>query len=166
MKQTPDPQKLSLKLFPDCKRMFGDAGQLGGCHAWHYAGNAVSYIPSAHVFVAGCPCADASRRNMHSARAANRGCIANGDLRTGNSFRGLLGFVKVNSPGEMLHLMLENVLALATPAHRMLNRNLDHACDLLNGIGWQVVVFKLCPSLVGVPQHRDSLWFSGFPGSS
>lgn len=163
-------QQYILHMFPEIEALFSDVVSMVHAQAYDVKTQKLRPTPTAFHCAGGFPCQDASQLNSSSRSAANKTCVAGGDLRTGSVLRAIGEFVAQRP--EVLSLCLENVAALAWPLMDPKTQvplgpsNLDCACFLLDRTARMFCSpFLLDPRLFGVPQMRLRLWVACIPRS-
>eukprot|EP00959_Pyramimonas_sp_CCMP1952_P297884 6231339-Pyramimonas_sp.AAC.1 len=117
----------------------------------------------------GWPCTDASPSNIDASSERNRLCVAEGTLRTGSVFAGIVNWsAKSAEQGHLDFTLGENAPASASPLRQDGEvsgpGNLSAACAIFSQRADMVTfAFSLNPQLFGCPQSRDRLWFPSFP---
>lgn len=164
----PCKRKFIKTMFPDLPNLFCDVSSLHEGRSMNMMTTPPRMAPVGEVdiFSAGFPCTDASNLNSCSSSSNNRGCIADGSLRTGAVFRNILKLLQSKRQTKLL--LLENVAGLAKRPMRdgaaIGPSNLAAVMYLAEvEAGFHLKVFQLTPTDFGVPQARTRLWFIGVP---
>ena len=149
-------QRFLATVFPDVKvPLFSNALHLDQTMATDAKSMGMAVVPDCGALVAGFPCTDVSRLNPH--KGSNRSTIADASLKTGSVFGALLAYIRCH--GKSLRWCLfENVVGLADKGKEEVS-NADVCVKMLEELGFQTVVFKLCPTQMQWPVARPRLWF-------
>ncbi len=140
------PDLTPKSLFVDVRDMvFGSAATVAGSH---------EAVPSCEVLFAGFPCTDVSALNSN--KQEHRSIIASAGRSTGSCFEAIIGHVQRHRHVAMV--ILENVLGLAQPPP-LESTNYAACVRRLRSEGFLVTAWTLCPTLFGVPQQRNRIWF-------
>ena len=130
--------------------------------------------PSSSVFAAGFPCQDCSALNPNASSDQNRSCIAQGSLRTGSVFHGIVTYLegRMRSGDDPDIVLLENVASFKNrpnPRGKAAPRppsNLQWAAHFLKDRCGRVLhAWQLSPDLFGVPQMRNRIWMTAVRAS-
>ena len=158
-----DPKKRGFihAVHKDCQALFGDVVDLSEKQAWCFLEGKAKEVPEVKSMAAGFPCQDISPLNPHSRSDTNRNCVANGTLRTGSVFGGIVGYLKKRRAPLQVCLM-ENVASLAHQPKGGGPSNLDVVGSMLSELGLHLHVWQLSPRLFGVPQSRSRVWMTVF----
>lgn len=163
---SPAKQAMLRMLFPAMGRLFRDARDLGGEQAPDVIPSSSQPVEPADCIVAGFPCTDASRFNNAAASTQNLTCVLSGRLRTGGVYYALTGFIRRHA-ARLRFALFENVSTLAVPPHADGRpsgpSNLEACIGLLQLRGLHAKPFRLCPTLLGVPQQRARLYCPAVP---
>ena len=131
--------------------------------------------PSSSVFAAGFPCQDCSALNPNASSDQNRSCIAQGSLRTGSVFHGIVTYLegRMRSGDDPDVVLLENVASFKNrpnPRGKAAPRppsKLQWAAHFLKDRCGRVLhaCRQLSPDLFGVPQMRNRIWMTAMRAS-
>ncbi len=145
------------KLFPSLRHLYADAHEAMG-EPMNFITGEREALPECRMLVAGFPCVDVSAINHRANQHRDTVSMAAG--RTGSVFCSICAFLEARPTVEVV--VLENVpgLAVASKSHRG-ESNLDVCLRVLGNLGFSTCVFRLCPTMFGIPQHRPRLYIYG-----
>ena len=179
-----DEQKRSFisEVHPDVGHLFRDVHEMCAPMAFDVKKNSDVLTPCCDVLAAGFPCQDCSALNPHASSDANRACIADGTLRTGTVYAGILDYIAKCGHADPEMVLLENVATFKNrPKPKIagavetkdrtsnskttdrLPSNLDMAAHFMRERCSRVLhAWQLSPELFGVPQMRNRIWMTSF----
>jgi site-specific DNA-cytosine methylase len=93
---------------------------------------------------------------MNPLASQNRRVVSQGQRSTGTCFQAIAQFLAGHP--ETRTVILENVMGLAVADQSTGEVGLNICTQTLEGLGFWVHVFRLCPTDYGIPQTRRRLW--------
>eukprot|EP00438_Fugacium_kawagutii_P018068 Skav221813 [mRNA] locus=scaffold2435:174634:175245:- [translate_table: standard] len=102
-------QQWILENFPDTQRLFADIKTLKHRQVLNVVTGAMESVPSTDIFITGFVCKSVSSENNE--RKAFKNCIKEGTGSTGETFSGMMDYVKKHKPRVVI---AENVKGITT----------------------------------------------------
>lgn len=155
-----DPRKREWikENFPTLKLLFGDVNELKTGTATNWLTEEVVTVPKVDVVIAGFVCKSVSTENNEREKFSN--CIKEGCGKTGETFDGVIGYVKKYRPSVVI---MENVKGLV-----MKNKGAEpvihHVSASFKRAGYAFDYKVLDTRDYLLPQRRNRCWMWAFKG--
>jgi len=154
----PKKQQWIKDNFPSLKMLFGDVMQLKTGMAHNYITNEEVAVPSVDIVIAGFVCKSVSTENNE--RAMYKNCIKEASGKTGETFDGVMGYVKRYKPSVVI---CENVKGLTT-RNKGAEPVIKHVAASFKKVGYSFDYQVLDTRQYLLPQRRNRCWMWAFRG--
>jgi len=154
----PKKQQWIKDNFPSLKMLFGDVMELKTGMAHNYITNEAVAVPSVDIVIAGFVCKSVSTENNE--RAMYKNCIKEATGKTGETFDGVMGYVKRYKPTVVI---CENVKGLTT-RNKGAEPVIKHVAASFKKVGYSFDYHVLDTRQYLLPQRRNRCWMWAFRG--
>ena len=148
-------QKWIMENFPEIQRLFCDIKTLKCQQVLNLVTGAMERVPTADIFITGFVCKSVSTENND--RRVYKNCIQEGTGETGETFSGMMDYVKKHCPSVVI---AENVRGI-TAKNDGQPPVILHVVDAMKKAGYHFGYKILNTSDFLIPQSRNRCWMIG-----